>query len=276
MQSRIRLANAIPQAKLHYFTDHAGKQRAYGTIPTNLLKIDPEYQRQLINKHVEEMKGDNFDPEAVRCLTVSQRKDGFFYIIDGMHRYELGKKQGVVFFLCEVYIGLTRKREAELFVKFNKARQVTPAAKFRAHLYARHDDETQIKSVVARNGFRIKIDKGARKVSDINTITALGTILWIVQNYDMTTLEDTLHVIAKVFVIKGTQEVQRAALKDQFLKGVATAIFNNRQKYNVDDLIDGLVGKDASTLYKRAEEAVMRRSDISGKIAEWIKNKLAA
>lgn len=87
------------------------------SIPTYLCRIDENYQRPIDNAHVNEL-ANPFNRIYANCLTVSYR-DGYFYIIDGQHRFAAAKMNGIKALTCIVLTGLTSKQEAKIFKDLN-------------------------------------------------------------------------------------------------------------------------------------------------------------
>ena len=86
-------------------------------VDINLLRIDENYQREIDEAHVNEIAND-FNKTYAGCLICSYR-NGYFYIIDGQHRYTAALLKGVKTLLCIIYTGLTSKQEAKMFRDLN-------------------------------------------------------------------------------------------------------------------------------------------------------------
>lgn len=106
---------ALAQIIMNNTTELDGKRIA--SIPVTLLRIDERYQRPVDTAHVN-MLANNFDPVSASCLIVSYR-DGWFYIIDGQHRFTAAQMNGIKNLTCIVFTGLTSKQEAKKFKDLN-------------------------------------------------------------------------------------------------------------------------------------------------------------
>lgn len=243
--------------------------RAVQLLPIEKLRIDPKYQRSLDKKNLQRINNP-LRESALRAIVVSLRADGFYYILDGQHRFRVmeaalkaGKKQFAVV-LAEVHIGLSRAKEAELFVALNDTKYVTPTYKFRANLQAGRKLEKDIQAITATAGLTIKLGSGRPKVGE-SVITALGILQWIYTTYDRDVLVETLEVISEGFRNEDGS-VQKTAVMAQFLKGLATYIHDNSK--NASDVLPFIGNHTADDIYEAAQQRVKRhRSDPWAEIA---------
>lgn len=84
----------------------------------SLLKVDETYTVPVHdNKDIVE----NFDPRAVGFITVSERKDGNFYIVDGVRRVSALLEKGYEHWECIVHNDLTIEDEARIYTLKNKS-----------------------------------------------------------------------------------------------------------------------------------------------------------
>ena len=95
----------------------------FASINLSLLKVCEDYQRPIDNEHIKELTP--FIRNQAGVLTVSYR-DGWFWIIDGQHRFvsayvnKVDKEGNEIKRLnCVVLTGLTAKDEAKIFKKLN-------------------------------------------------------------------------------------------------------------------------------------------------------------
>lgn len=88
------------------------------------LRVDETYQRD-IRETWEKQLSRNFDPMLLGVITVSKRKDGSLYVIDGNHRRIAAKENGMEYILADVREGLSLEKEAELFYKLNTGQRKT-------------------------------------------------------------------------------------------------------------------------------------------------------
>lgn len=96
----------------------------YKILNVSDLRVDESYQRPLTVTYAQIAK--NYDEKLFQPLTVSQRADGSYYVIDGRHRLEAAKILSLMTVPCMVHTGLNILQEADLF-----SRQATGTAKMR-------------------------------------------------------------------------------------------------------------------------------------------------
>ena len=81
------------------------------------IKLDLAVQRSIIPSRIRKLTA-AFDQDLLGELLVSDRGDGL-WILDGQHRLETAKQQGVISVTCEVFTGLSKADEARLFLGRN-------------------------------------------------------------------------------------------------------------------------------------------------------------
>lgn len=90
------------------------------------MRIDPVVQRELKPGWAEK-RVQIFSMSKVGILVTSLREDGFYYVLDGQNRAELMRKVGLApetQVRCEVFVGLTKKEEAAIFLARNDKQNV--------------------------------------------------------------------------------------------------------------------------------------------------------
>lgn len=143
-------------------------------IPLELLKIDHEMYQRPLQRHVRTIakgwKDDKCDP-----LMVNYRNDGFFYVIDGQHRYEAALMRGIESLVCVIFVGLTIKEEADLFTEQNEGtKKLSPYDTYKANLCRGEAIDTQIQE--ACNNYGIRVEK-ANLVKTLKSVTAARSIV---------------------------------------------------------------------------------------------------
>lgn len=162
-------------------------------IPVDELNTDKEYQRDLDVARAEKYARE-WDPYLLNELTVAEREDGTYWVIDGAHRLYAAKKHGVINLRCFVVRSLTREQEADLFVRLNKNRRPVNAwDSFRAALAAKDKDAIRIKAVVEECGFSISRSGGPR------SIKAVSSLQKVYRLGGAPLLRDSLELIAQVW-----------------------------------------------------------------------------
>ena len=141
-------------------------------IPVGEIEVDPSVQRPL-NMAWAEKIGRELDPDLIGVFHVSRRANGKYYVIDGQHRHfgvknVFGNNGTLV--ECKVYEGLTKSKEAELFVGLNDFKRPSRVDVFLKNVVARDTDAVAIDSIVRENGLAIGRAKADR------TITAIGAV----------------------------------------------------------------------------------------------------
>lgn len=129
-------------------------------IPVKYLKIDHEMYQRPLQKNFKYLL-DNWDDNKCDALTVNYREDGFFYVINGQHRSEVARMKGITQLVCDVFVGLTLKEEAELFVgQYDGTSKLSPIDSYRANIIRGEKIDTLIGKVCDRYGIRVTADKG--------------------------------------------------------------------------------------------------------------------
>lgn len=138
------------------------------------LRLDYAVNRPLYEPKVKQI-ADNFDPAAIRTLTVSERRDGTFVVLDGQHRmaamHSLGYNNGHLV-ACEVHVGLTQQEEAELFLKLNDARKPSYKEAFDVRITARDPDALAVTEIVEECGLLLKPEAGSNSERVVRSVAA--------------------------------------------------------------------------------------------------------
>jgi hypothetical protein len=124
-------------------------------IHVSLLNVDPIVQRATDPIRCAAM-AKKFDLDATGVLTVNQRSDGKYFVVDGAHRrgaaiaaeYD-GKLN------CIVHDELPTHREAALFLSLNESKLVSAIDKFRIRVLARDEDATTINDIIEHYGWHV-------------------------------------------------------------------------------------------------------------------------
>ena len=88
-------------------------------LPLEYMKVDSKMYQRPVQRHVR-IIARNWKDDKCNPILVNYRGDGYFYIIDGQHRYEAALMRGMESLVCEVLVGLTIVEEADLFVEQNE------------------------------------------------------------------------------------------------------------------------------------------------------------
>lgn len=139
------------------------------------LEVDPEYQRPRNDLTVTRIK-DDFDPEAFGTLHVSRRTSGTMVLLDGQQRWtavcEMGWGDQLI--PCNVVTGITRKREADLFVKENTERsKPQPVYIFNANVLKGDKGAIAVKEVLDARGLEVSTSPGINNTSAVAALMSV-------------------------------------------------------------------------------------------------------
>ena len=169
-------------------TDYDGIR--LGRVDIELMRTDDRYQRPVNGTHVNNIIS-NFNNRYLNCIIVSLR-DGYFYILDGQHRFEAAKAKGVEKLLCLILTGLTSQEEAKMFKDLNvNHKALDPYKIFKANIWNGNtsDKEVAIDMEIKRicDKHNIEVKKFSRGTKG-KTLRCLSRARWIVgsDNYDGT------------------------------------------------------------------------------------------
>lgn len=147
-----------------------GRRFTVETIPANLLEIDPGVQRKPNESRMIRIAAE-FHESALGVFTVSARRalaipgseqpeqtKTRYVVLDGqtrlgaIHRFT-GTPDTTLPVVCQVYHGLTRAEEAEIFLLHNDRAAVRKVDLFRLALVAGQDWAVELDAVVKRHGY---------------------------------------------------------------------------------------------------------------------------
>lgn len=147
-----------------------GRQFTIETLTADMLEVDPHVQRRLNESRVAKLAA-NFHESALGVFTVSQRQSLDlehagnttgqkirYVVLDGQTRLDAIRKfandpETRMPVICQVYHGLTRAEEAEIFIEHNDRAAVRRIDLFRLALVAGHAWAVDLDAVVKRHGY---------------------------------------------------------------------------------------------------------------------------
>ena len=154
---------------------------SFGPVPkvlwlkVNKLRVDCNYQRDIIPKHVQNI-AKNFDWRFFQPPTVCPAEDGDYWVIDGQQRVKAVSLLGVIDQLpCYLIDTPLTEEQAEAFVKINRdRRRVTPVDMYWAGLAAKDESYLEVQKLLNSVGFEV-----AASLGDIgrNKTNSVGTLL---------------------------------------------------------------------------------------------------
>lgn len=121
------------------------------------LNISDSYQRTIVPARVNRI-AKNLDQDAFGSLTVGERGDGTFWVVDGMQRLTAARKLGIAMVPCDVFQSDGQEHEARVFRLKNQERtNVSAVCLFNAQLTEGDDQTLEIADVVRRSGLKIRL-----------------------------------------------------------------------------------------------------------------------
>lgn len=152
-------------------------------VPISLMRIDDSYQRLVQNNIKKLMR--NWNDEECQSLLVSYR-DGYFYIMDGQHRFMVANVKNITHLVCEVYTGLTREEEAERFAKQNdNITRLTTYDTFKANLVYKEPTDIAIKKVCDKYNVTVRKSNKSKNLQSVSHARKIvrdggaGALEWI-------------------------------------------------------------------------------------------------
>lgn len=243
----------------------------YTPLEMRDLRVDPDYQREIsktaINKAV-----NNFNRRGLRPITVSKRKDGFYYIIDGQHRYEIALSVGMkIYPCCEVHEDLTKAEESSLFVLLNNVKKVGPLAKFRADQVCGDRTAKEISVILQKYDFVI----GQPRKDSPNAIACVQALRNIYEGNSKKIFDSTIRVVRSFFASK--DDISTKGLKDWFFLGIAAYLFN--YEGDADKVIEVFLDSKPESIMKAAfdqgnREKIISRVSLASILAVYIDKRV--
>ena len=124
-------------------------------LPVEFLAVDHEMYQRPLQKHVRQIAKD-WNEDKCDPLMVNYRADGFFYVIDGQHRYEAAKMRGIESLVCVCFVGLSLKEEADIFTEQNEGtKKLTPYDTYKANICRGNEIDLAIHDVCKAHGIRV-------------------------------------------------------------------------------------------------------------------------
>lgn len=121
------------------------------------LRVDERYQRDIKDSWLKQLTRD-FDQMLLGVITVSRRKDGSLYVVDGNHRRLAAKENGMDYIVADVREGLSLEKEAELFYKLNTGQRKTNYNEnLRALIAGENDEALRYKQCLDQSGVKYSL-----------------------------------------------------------------------------------------------------------------------
>lgn len=172
------------------------------------------YQRDVDLKRVARL-AENFVPSALGAITVSRRKDGTLWVIDGSHRTALALQVGLPKLDAIIYDNLSEVEEAALFLELNDAKAVDQIDKYKAAVIADFPKFVAIDHLIRSYGWVVQKSK---KRGEISAVSALEFVYdgarEVHEEEGWALLDQTIRVITEAWGLNpdGTKMVPVRAL----------------------------------------------------------------
>lgn len=137
------------------------------------LNISDAYQRTIVPGRVNRI-AKNLDQDAFGSLTVGQRVDGSYWVVDGMQRLTAARKLGIGMVPCDVFQSEGQEHEARVFRLKNRERtNVSSVSLFRAQLTEGDEQSLAIQRVVIDSGLKLALRDEGKGWPYIKAVKAL-------------------------------------------------------------------------------------------------------
>lgn len=147
------------------------KKAKIETHPASSLVRDERVQRSIVDKRVRDIAKD-LRFEGIGVVTVSRRKDGKCYILDGQHRVlaliEAGHGDFKV--TCRVMEGLTLAQEAALFRLLNNTRRPGAMDDYLKGIVEGDPECLAINAILKRNDLKVSMGAMNGTISCVDAI----------------------------------------------------------------------------------------------------------
>lgn len=167
-------------------------------LPMAVLNVAEAYQRNVDPRHAKKI-ADNYDPVAFGRVTVGERVDGSFWVVDGQQRlYAARLRFGADCQIpCLVFRSEGERHEASLFRRINVGRKgITKYQVYKAALVERDDVTVAIEAAVTEEGFRVR--PGSKDgPSTWCCIRAVGTLYQLHDRGGAPLIRTTLQTISR-------------------------------------------------------------------------------
>jgi len=142
-------------------------------IAVEELNISDAYQRTIITARVNRI-AKNLDQDAFGSLTVGQRRDGSYWVVDGMQRLTAARKLDIAMVPCDVFDSDGQEHEARVFRLKNRERtNVSAVSLFRAQMTEGDEQTLSIAAVVKDAGLKLALREEKAKWPYIRAVKAL-------------------------------------------------------------------------------------------------------
>ena len=219
-------------------------------IGVDELNISDSYQRTIVPNRVSRI-AKNLDQDAFGSLTVGQRKDGSYWVVDGMQRLTAARKLGIGMVPCDVFQSDGQEHEARVFRLKNRERtNVSAVVLFRAQLTEGDEQTLAIADCVKSAGFKLGLDNHSTSWPYIRAVKALERSFVRVS---ATGLRTALHILDRSW------PGEDGALQGDMIEGMCWFI-KKHPDFDMSRLVD--------KLSKKSINGVVRAVDANHKLGK--------
>lgn len=213
-------------------------------IGVDELNISDAYQRTIVPPRVNRI-AKNLDQDAFGSLTVGQRRDGSYWVVDGMQRLTAARKLGIAMVPCDVFQSDGQQHEARVFRLKNRERtSVSALALFNAQMTEGDPQTLEIVSVVKDAGLKIRLrDEGGQGWPYIKAVKALERSF---QRVGSEGLRSALAILSEAW------PGEDGALQGDMIEGMCWFIKKN-QGFNERRLVERLSKKSITGVIRAAD-----------------------
>lgn len=213
-------------------------------ISVDELNISDAYQRTIVPNRVNRIAS-NLDQDAFGSLTVGERRDGTYWVVDGMQRLTAARKLGIGMVPCDVFQSDGQEHEARVFRLKNKERtNVSAGALFNAQLTEGDAQTCDIVSVVGRAGLKVRVkEDGGCGWPYIKAVKALERSY---QRIGPDGLLNCLGILCEVW------PGEEGALQGEMIEGMSIFLKKN-QEFDRKKLVEKLRLKAVSSVIRAAD-----------------------
>ncbi|HET7070109.1 MAG TPA: DUF6551 family protein [Nocardioides sp.] len=202
----------------------------------------PNYQRGLIERHVQDMT-ENWNPMLFRPPLLSRRQDGKLDIIDGQHTIEAIRRRGHDAVPAIVREGVDYQTEAATFADLNTHRKgLRPYEVWRSEVEAGRKWAVELQQVAERNGLKVAHERVP------TALACIGECRRILRKAEGAALLDTaLYVLTHAW-----DDVRDEANDTRVERPLVTGMVDLIERVNPKGLIDkdGWVAKLRTASFK--------------------------
>lgn len=197
-------------------------------LSVSTFVIDPRVQRPLDRRRVGKIAAE-LNMDALGTLTISERDNGDYVVIDGQHRTEALKEagQGAFRVSCRVFSGLTLQDEAAMFRLLNNTAKPQYLDQFRVRVIEGDPDAVRVNSIAKRHGWRIEQSGHSGCMASVQAFERVYLM-------DEVAAEKTLSTVTRAWGHDSSSADGRV------LEGIGLVYVRYNDSVAVDELIDRL------------------------------------